>query len=671
MRLGFAAIMSIMLCMFVYLYLEHERDVVDSIQRMKIAENVEALSDKFSARNFQLARIVRQRTPLSPETDDGKAQSLARAASLRIELDLLLQDSNDLADLFEEFDDSWSNIDFDLKGPSNSDLQFTNLQEPISELRAFILPEGLISATKFAEKVEAIQTYLSDYEREFKPRMDRLERFLAEYNRNLARQQADEQQARLGLVFLTIVTIAIGYFIPSDKIVYGLLKRATRQSQITQRALEDAQKAQKSKLEFLMTMGHEIRTPMNGIISVINLLRDTDLDQRQKTFMDIIEKSGHALLELTNDVLDISKMETSQIELAKEPFNIANVVEGAGLLLQAEAQDKDIELCFNLDQTIPPFLLGDIGRLRQIMLNLMSHSVQNTERGHVMLSLTNLSDEQDILNNTMRIHFEITDTGAGISNDKIASFFDEFVQSETIGYGNLEVTGLSLAIASQLVKLMGGDLNLTSRVGEGSCFSFTLALPICDRCDNGLTQAKPSHILIVDDNVLSQKVMLDYCRAWGHDAIAVESADLALIFLKYATEETQQPIDLIITNYDLPDMTGTQFITTLRKEYQISQSSILVACQLVDKPNIRVLSRLNVQDILSKPYRVGSTHEKIYKALTEPMFEHTDLSILDDVSPNTEFQSTRLAETNIEGPINHTSTDSEEVILTRPQARIV
>lgn len=670
-RIGFLVIMLTMLSMLAHMYLEHDKNITNTNQSITIIDNLEKLSDQLHIRSFQLAQIARQRTIHSSESTDEQTQTLARAVALRTELDFILQDHVYVDELLDIFENSWSNANDDIVENFQADTRFLKPLEPAAELRDLLAPTDLMAATTIPQMLRAIQTYIVSYEQELKPRLQQLERFFAEQSRNLMQNEIEAHKIKLVLMALSLGTISVIYFVLSETIVHRLLDRACEQSLLAERASAEAKIAQKSKTEFLMTLSNEVRTPMNGIISVINLLKDTDLDQRQETFSNIISKSAHSLLDLVNDVLDVSRIETSQIKLASDPLNIANVVEDAGLLLTTEAADKDIEVCFNIDQTIPLFLQGDVVRLRQILLNLMTSSLQNTESGHVMLSLTNLSDDKDLADHQMRIHFEITDTSVGISDEKAAIIFDEFQQSNTMGYGNLDGTGLGLTIATRLIKLMGGDLNLTSRLGEGACFSFTIKLPICNRCDNILEQAEPARILIVDDNVLSQKVMLDYCRAWGHDAIAVESADLALIFLKYARNETQKPIDLLIANYDLPDMTGSQFIQILRKQYKLSGPSVLLSCQLTDEPDLKALSRLNVRGILSKPYRVAQTHSMIYKALTDNSDEQTDLSLLNDLTLEGSLPAYEAMNASLEGPPEDHRQDDHPLILNRPEARLV
>lgn len=671
MRIGFLAIMLIMLSMLGHMYIEHDKNITNTTQNMTIIENLEKLGDQLHIRAFQLAQIARQRTIQGSQGTDAQLQAMARAIALRTELDYILQDQVYVSDLLDTFKKSWSNANADIVENYEANTRFLNPQQPTAELRDLLAPTDLVTASTIPQMLRAIQTYIATYDQELKPRLEQLERFFAERSRDLLQKQVEAHKIKLVLMAISLVIISITYFVLAETLVSKLMDRVVQQSVITEQALEEARAAQKSKTEFLMTISHEVRTPMNGIISVMNLLEDTNLDHRQRTFSNIISKSANSLLGLINDVLDVSRMETSQIKLASDPLNIANVVEDVGLLLTTEATDKDIEICFHIDQTIPPFLLGDIGRLRQILLNLMTHSLQNTENGHVMMSLTNLSDDKDLSAHQMRIHFEITDTSAGISDDKAATYFDEFQQREAMGFGKLDGTGLGLAIAARLVKLMGGELNLTSRLGEGSCLSFTIRLPICDRCDNVLEQSEPSRILIVDDNVLSQKVMLDYCRAWGHDAIAVESADLAVIFLKYATNENQKPIDLIITNYDLPDMTGGQFIQILQKQYQSSGPSVLMACKFTDEPNLKALSRLNVRGILSKPYRVAPTHSMINKTLSESTDKETKLTHLNDVSLEKPLQSYEPMITSLEGPVEDYFQDDKDPILSRQEARLL
>lgn len=233
-----------------------------------------------------------------------------------------------------------------------------------------------------------------------------------------------------------------------------------------EKALEEAESANKTKSLFLASVSHEIRTPLNGILGMTELLMHTELNEKQDRYAKQIYDSGELLLELINDILDLSKIEAGQMEIEKEKFNLKDTVESVFKLLQTRAETNNVELSLNYDDDVPSVLVGDIVRIKQILINIVGNAIKFTKNGFVKVRIKKLKNEEDFVN----LRFEISDNGIGIDKNNIEKVFDKFTQSDssiTKKYGG---TGLGLAICKQIVDLMEGSIGATSELGKGSTF---------------------------------------------------------------------------------------------------------------------------------------------------------------------------------------------------------
>ncbi len=400
---------------------------------------------------------------------------------------------------------------------------------------------------------------------------------------------------------------------------FGISRDVTELKRIEEalrRTKDEAEIANRAKSDFLANMSHEIRTPMNAIIGISELLLNANPTDSQREYLAMVLSSAESLMSIINDILDFAKIEAGKFALERRVFDVRN---GLGDTIKSHgirAHAKNLELVFYVAPDVPELAVGDLGRLRQVLINLLGNAVKFTETGEIVVEVSRLPDDGE---EGVRLAVSVRDTGIGIPQDKLESIFGEFEQvdsSTTRTYGG---TGLGLAITSRLVGLMGGKIGVTSRPGYGSCFTFSvrLGLPLGEEFQVRLDAPHTLddlRVLIVDDNETNRRILVEMVLNWGMQPHSVASAQAAIEQLRSAAT-AGHPISIVLSDFNMPQHDGLQLAQWIRDDPELADTHVIMLTSSTGISDSERLADLGVQLRLTKPVKQSEVFNAIQSTL--------------------------------------------------------